>query len=43
MMSKPLVNEVNVSTGESITREMTDEEYVQYLKDIENISTEVTE
>lgn len=34
-MTKPMVHEYNVTTGEAIEREMTDEEYSQYLKDAE--------
>lgn len=32
-MSRPLIQIINVQTGEDITREMNDEEYAQYLKD----------
>jgi hypothetical protein len=32
-MEKPKVLEVNCQTGEETVREMTDEEYAQFLKD----------
>ena len=32
-MTKPLVTEVNATTGESVTREMTDIEFEQWEKD----------
>ncbi len=32
-MSRPTVNEINVITGESIVREMNDQEYEQHLAD----------
>ena len=34
-MTKPIIKEVNVSTGEEIEREMNDEEYAQYQADQE--------
>lgn len=36
-MSRPIVHEVNISTGTDEYREMTDAEYAQHLIDIENI------
>lgn len=34
-MTRPNVMEVKVNTGETIIREMNDEEYAQYLVDLE--------
>ena len=39
-MSKPIVKEFNVSTGEETSREMTDEEFAQYEKDLAALATE---
>jgi hypothetical protein len=33
-MTKPQVSEVNILTGETVVRDMTDEEYAQYQKDV---------
>ena len=33
-MSKPMIREHNIETNEVIDREMTDEEYAQYLTDM---------
>jgi hypothetical protein len=35
MATKPIVQDHNATTGEIITREMTDAEFAQYQKDIE--------
>lgn len=35
---KPTVCDLDVSTGETIIREMTDEEYAQWLIDIEPVA-----
>lgn len=32
---RPKIQEINCQTGEEIIREMTDEEYAQFLKDTE--------
>ena len=34
-MTRPIISGLNAQTGEIVTREMTDEEYEQYLADIE--------
>lgn len=42
-MSKPIVTEFNAETQETISREMTDEEYSQYLIDKEFFDARATE
>jgi hypothetical protein len=39
-MTRPLVGIFNCETQEQIVREMNDEEYAQYLIDVENAPTE---
>jgi hypothetical protein len=35
-MTRPMTHIFNMATGENILREMNDEEYAQYLKDMES-------
>ncbi len=39
-MSRPIIRQHNIETDEIIDREMNDEEYSQYLSNIESINTE---
>lgn len=34
-MTRPIISGINVETGETVERELNDDEYAQYLADIE--------
>ena len=39
LVTRPMISEVNVSTNETIIREMNDEEYAQYLIGVESLKS----